>query len=463
MTPYKQQWSSILQDEKKCLAYETNVRKLDVSIGSFLNFDLDPPPESRSSPGALSGIPLAVKDNIAVRGRPLTCASRILKTFQSPYTATAVKKLTAAGARIAGKTNLDEFGMGSSCENSALGKTVNPWNHDKVPGGSSGGSAAAVSAGLTPLALGSDTGGSVRLPANFCGVYGLKPTYGSVSRYGLTAYASSLEVIGLFSRDIPLMEEAYQIMRGIDTRDQSSVNPQEPPPGNKKVAMLKVDSGALDGAVSAACETAAQMLAEEGYQLNLVELPSLKYSVPVYYTIAAAEASANLARYNGMRYGYAPDYAEDPHELMQKARHEGFGAEVKLRILLGTYVLRSGFQEQYYGQAQKIRTLIRRELATLFKNYCLILMPVFPTQAFSQGDAGMDDYQQCLADVFTSLANLAGNPALAIPVGMAEGLPTGVQLIAPHFAETRLFQSAGELAKHFSPMSPEGSLDIGHL
>ncbi|OQX29732.1 MAG: glutaminyl-tRNA synthase (glutamine-hydrolyzing) subunit A [Spirochaeta sp. LUC14_002_19_P3] len=463
MNSYKEQWLAVLRNKTQCRAYEARVRELDAPIGSFLSFHLDPPPGSNNPPGALSGIPLAVKDNIAVRGRPLTCGSRILENFQCPYTASAVEKLMSAGARIAGKTNLDEFGMGSSNENSALGETVNPWNHNKVPGGSSGGSAAAVAAGFVPLALGSDTGGSVRQPANFCGVYGLKPTYGTVSRYGLTAYASSLEVIGLFSRDIALMEEAFTIMRGFDPRDQSSINPQEPPVGGKKAAVLKVDGGALDGAVSDACKTAAERLGAEGYEFSAVQLPSLKYVVPAYYTIAAAEASANLARYNGMRYGYAPDYAENPRELMKKARHEGFGPEVKLRILLGTYVLRSGFQEQYYGRAQKIRTLIRRELDALFKDYNFILMPVFPTQAFSRGGADMDDYQQRLADVFTSLANLAGNPALAVPTGMAKGLPAGVQLMAPHFAEARLFQAAGELSKHFSPPSPEGSLDIRGL
>lgn len=463
MTPLTEQWFGIPRDADRVKKYEEKVRELDSSLGCFLSFNPDYSQGRARADGPLRGIPIAVKDNIAVRGRPLTCGSRILENFTAPYSATAVEKLQESGGWVVGKTNLDEFGMGSSNENSALGETVNPWNHSKVAGGSSGGSAAAVAAGLVPLALGSDTGGSVRQPANFCGVYGLKPTYGSVSRYGLTAYASSLEVIGLITRNLRLLEEAFMTMRGCDEKDQSSVSPQEVSPSAKKVAILNVDKSSLDGAVYESYISAAEALTEQGCQLAYIDIPTIEFVVPAYYTIAAAEASANLARYNGMRYGRAPDFAESPLELMRKARHEGFGPEVKLRILLGTYVLRAGFQDQYYGKAQKIRTLIRRELVSLYRDYDLILMPVFPTQAFSRGESGMDDYQQRVADVFTCLANLAGVPALSVPTGVNGGLPTGVQLMAPAFAEKRLTQFAASLAEHFPLQTPGSFLDIGSL
>jgi len=454
-------WSGVLSSPEQKSLYSRRVREIDKDLGSFLSFN---PEDSVSDDGGLlSGLPLAVKDNIAVAGRPLTCGSRMLENLKAPYTATAVRLLEDEGAVVVGKTNLDEFGMGSSNENSALGTTVNPWNHDRVPGGSSGGSAAAVAAGLVPLALGSDTGGSVRQPANFCGVYGLKPTYGSVSRYGLTAYASSLEVIGTLSRDIDLMETAFSIMSGLDERDQSTVSQDSPKTETSRVVMLKVESGVLDPPVASAYREAGEALKKSGYDVREVSMPFLDLVVPAYYTIATAEASANLARFNGIRYGYAPDFAENPTELMKKARHEGFGREVKLRILLGTYVLRSGFQDQYYGRAQKIRTLIRNELASIFSSADLLLMPVFPTQAFLKGDAEMDDYKQRLADVFTTLANLSGLPALSVPIGVENGLPTGVQFMAPAFAEERLFKAARDLQNIFPLQIPPNALDIGGL
>ncbi len=462
------EWSGVMNNPDLKKSYSRRVAEIDASIGSFLSFN----PEDRNADsgkmGPLSGIPFAVKDNIAVKGRPLTCGSRILENFEAPYTATAVSRLEDAGAIVVGKTNLDEFGMGSSNENSALGVTVNPWNMDRVPGGSSGGSAAAVAAGLVPLALGSDTGGSVRQPANFCGIYGLKPSYGSVSRFGLTAYASSLEVIGAFTRDIDLMETAFGIMSGRDEHDQSSLSgdasDNNDPKGDlRRVVILEVDTDMLDTPVARAYKQTEEALKEAGYSISRVSLPSLELVVPAYYTIATAEASANLARYNGIRYGNAPDYAENPTQLMKKARHEGFGNEVKLRILLGTYVLRSGFQDQYYGKAQKIRTLIRNELSEVFSSADLLLMPVFPTQAFLKGDAGMDDYKQRLADVFTCLANLSGQPALSIPVAVDGGLPTGVQFMAPAFAENRLFRAARDLSSFFPLQMAPDALEIGSL
>ena len=469
MASFPASWHALLNDPPLREAYQRHLKALDREIGSFLSFAL-PPVSAGSGSSAphenlLAGLPFAVKDNIAVKNRPLTCASKILEGFIAPYTATAVSRLEAAGARVVGKTNLDEFGMGSSSENSALGTTVNPWDTARVPGGSSGGSAAAVAAGLVPLALGSDTGGSVRQPANFCGVYGLKPTYGAVSRRGLTAYASSLEVIGFFSRDIDLLEAAFNAAAGPDEHDQSSLAAESPPAPAApfSVAVLDVDESALEPAVAHACSRAAEALKQFGCPVSRVRLPSMNLVIPAYYTIATAEASANLARYNGIRYGNAPDFAENPAELMRKARHAGFGNEVKLRILLGTYVLRSGFQDQYYLRAQKIRTLIRRELQGIFARHDLILMPVFPTRAFPRSSADMDDYRRRISDIFTCLANLAGLPALALPVGAEGGLPAGIQLMAPAFGETRLIETARRFAGQFPIEEPPVFLNIQEL
>ena len=463
MSLIPESWSRVLSSPSRKDTYKREVENLDAAIGSFLSFNPSLSTINPDNSAALHGLPVAVKDNIAVEGWPLTCASRMLENFVSPYTATAVDKLAAQGAVVVGKTNLDEFGMGSSNENSALGVTVNPWNNNYVPGGSSGGSAAAVAAGFVPLALGSDTGGSIRQPANFCGVYGLKPTYGSVSRYGLTAYASSLEVIGALSRDIDLLEKSFHIMSGEDQRDQSSLASDDPGEYGRKVAMLDVGKDDLDSAVLSSYEAMAETLRTAGYVVEKIILPSLEFVVPAYYTIATAEASANLARYNGIRYGHAPDYAENPADLMKKSRHEGFGEEVKLRILLGTYVLRSGFQDQYYGKAQKVRTLIRNNLAGVFKNYDQLLMPVFPTQAFPRGEKGMDEYRQRIADVYTCLANLAGLPALSVPTELSGGLPTGVQFMAPAFGEKRLFDVARDVSADYPVLTAPGALDIGSL
>lgn len=461
MSPIPHDWDGLLTDPSRKNTYSRRVTEANTRLGSFLEFDVDRTSSASASKGVLVGLPFGVKDNIAVRGFKLTCGSRILENLDAPYTATAVKRLQEQGAVVVGKTNLDEFGMGSSNENSALGETVNPWDETRVAGGSSGGSAAAVAAGLVPLALGSDTGGSVRQPASFCGVYGLKPTYGSVSRYGLTAYASSLEVIGAITRDLDLLEKAFSLMSGADSRDQSSHADDAVDNSGRKVAVLRVPEGDLDPAVSRSYAAARESLVSQGYTMEETEISSLEYVVPAYYTIATAEASANLARFNGIRYGEAPEFAENPAELMKKARHEGFGEEVKLRILLGTFVLRAGFQDQYYGRAQRIRTLIRNDLDALFSRYDALLMPVFPTQAFPRGDTGMEPYRQRLADVYTCLANLAGLPALSIPVGVEDGLPAGIQVMAPAFAEGRLFAAARSLAEHFSLETPPGYLRAG--
>ncbi|MFP4566754.1 MAG: Asp-tRNA(Asn)/Glu-tRNA(Gln) amidotransferase subunit GatA [Spirochaetaceae bacterium] len=451
-------WNKSVATTEQIAAYVDFVRRVDKDIGAFLAFAPGRLAAAAAGPtaggvnaGPLSGIPFGVKDNIAVEGMNLTCGSHMLETVRSPYSATAVTRLEEAGATVVGKTNLDEFGMGSSTANSALGTTVNPWDASRVPGGSSGGSAAAVAAGLVPFALGSDTGGSIRQPAAFCGVYGFKPTYGTVSRYGLVAYASSLEVIGVAAESTALCRDVFHAMRGEDARDHSSVAYREDAAAaaGGRIGVLSAPPE-VDPAVARAFDGARARYAELGYEIVEIELPTLEYVVPVYYTIATAEASANLARFNGVRYGHRTDYAENPRELVRRSREEGFGAEVKLRILVGTYVLRSGFQDEYYLRAQKIRTAIRRDLARVFDEVDLIMTPVFPTQAFPRGEGAMDPFQQKLADQFTATANLAGIPAISVPTGVEDGLPAAVQLMAPAFGEERLFRAAGD----FEAVSP---------
>lgn len=445
-------WKDVLGAHRE--TYARFISEQDTDVGSFLEVG------APSQWGDATVLPIACKDNIAVKGYRLTCGSRMLQELVSPYDATAVARLREAGMPVVGKTNLDEFGMGSSTENSALGTTRNPWNLERVTGGSSGGSAAAVAQRLVPAAIGSDTGGSIRQPAAFCGVYGLKPTYGTVSRYGLVAYASSLEVIGVVADSVDHTAQVFEGMRGIDERDHSSVAPPEagaPSPEARTIGVLSGDLG-LDPAVERNFAATAEALRDLGYKTVPVELTTGEHVVPSYYTIAAAEASANLARFNGVRYGHRPVYSENPEELMRGARSEGFGDEVKLRIVLGTYVLRSGFQDQYYTRAQKIRTLIRRELDEIYKSVDLILLPAFPTQAFPRGDSGMDAFQQKVADRFTSTANLAAVPALTVPTGREEGLPVGMQLMGPVFSEERLFGVARKLAEPFPIEFPHGAI-----
>ena len=446
-------WHTVLTLSGK--AYESVIREHDRALNAFLEIAVDRRSATTGS-GPLTGLPLAVKDNIAVQGFQLSCGSRILAGHRAPYDATVVERLVAAGMVPVGKTNLDEFGMGSSTEHSAGGPTHNPWDTGRVAGGSSGGSAAAVAAGLVPLALGTDTGGSVRQPASFCGIYGLKPTYGVLSRWGLVAYASSLEVAGLLAFDVDLMRAAFEATAGEDPRDQTSVSAPAgmvPPPAVRSVAFLGGDLG-LDDRTTAAYRSVRETVSDLGIDVTDVELATGDLVVPAYYTIAGAEASANLARFNGIRYGARPIYAENPEELVRSARAEGFGSEVKLRILLGTYVLRSGFQEQYYQRAQRIRTAIRRELATLFGRYDLLLLPVYPTAAFRHGEGELDAFQQKLADRFTTLANLAALPAMSIPSGVHDGLPVGIQAMGPAYSEHRIFAFAEQLASRLPPERP---------
>ena len=458
-------WKRAFSDHLE--SYESLVREADTEIGAFL--ELDPArrlkaDQGHETPGPpddlpLAGLPFAIKDNIAVRDFRLSCGSRILGDHVAPYDATVVSRLIAAGMVPVGKTNLDEFGMGSSCDNSALGQTHNPWDRTRVPGGSSGGSAAAVAAGFLPVALGSDTGGSVRQPAAFCGVYGLKPTYGMLSRYGLVAYASSLETIGIIGSDPGTIRDVFQSAAGTDERDQTSMTGPAATPVSgaathgsglpQRVAFLAGDLD-LDEPTRAGYQRFRTAVEELGVATEEFELSTTEVAVSAYYTIATAEASANLARFNGVRYGDRPIYAENPEELVRRTRSEGFGPEVLQRILLGTYVLRSGFQEQYYQRAQKIRTAVRNELDALFDGHELLVLPVFPTVAFPHGDAGLSPFQQKLADRFTTLANLAALPALSIPAGVhgeaPGGLPVGIQVMGPARSEHRLLDFAEQIA-----------------
>ena len=442
----------------------------------------------------LEGFPCAVKDNIAVEGFSLSCGSRLLEEFRSPYTATAVHRLQDAGVAVIGKTNLDEFGMGSSTDNSALKTTNNPWDTSCVAGGSSGGSAAAVAAGMVPFALGSDTGGSVRQPAAFCGVVGLKPTYGAVSRYGLVAYASSLECIGVLADTAARARAVFAAIRGKDRMDDSSRDPPEDAPplyggaggkpgligvlspeavaravagmaGGGDAARAAAEAAAPEGEVRRGFDLAKERFATLGYTLVDVEMPGLKYGVPAYYTIAAAEASANLARFDGVRYGRRPEYAENPDDLIDKTRDAGFGDEVKLRILLGTFVLRSGFQDRYYLRAQRVRAGIRAGFEALLggswgeegptPQMDAILLPVFPARAFGRGPSSLSSFAQKAADLYTCCANLAGLPALSFPVSVEGGLPVGVQLMGRAFSETVLLDIAEAYeAAHPFPRPP---------
>lgn len=454
-------WKAVTGSPQKKSSLISLINQKDKAIGSFIEFRGE---FTSSAKGALAGVPFAVKDNIMAEGFGCTCGSKLLDGFLSPYNATAVRKLLDAGAAVIGKTNLDEFGMGSSTDNSGIKTTENPWKKGFVPGGSSGGSAAAVAAGFVPFALGSDTGGSVRQPASFCGVYGFKPTYGAVSRYGLVAYASSLECIGFVAESAAMCRDVFSIIKGADPNDQTS---GEAPagPDQKEVKTIAVLAGdlALDPAVQKAYETSAERLEKLGYKTVKIEIPMLEYVIPAYYTIATAEASANLARFDGVRYGQRVKKSGNPIELMQKTRDTGFGDEVKLRILLGTYVLRSGFQDQYYHRAQKIRTAIRNSLNKVFEKADALLSPVFPVPAFPHGESAMDRFQQKVADKFTATANLAGTPALSFPVDVADGLPVGMQLMAPVFCENRLFSLTEALEKEWPAPQCPGKIRLEDL
>ncbi len=399
------------------------------------------------------GVPVALKDNMCTRGLRTTAASRMLEHFVPPYTATAVARLEAAGAVVLGKTNCDEFAMGSSTENSAFGATRNPWALDRIPGGSSGGSAAAVAARMVPVALGSDTGGSIRQPAALCGVVGLKPTYGRVSRYGLLAFGSSLDQIGPLTRSVQDSADLLSVIAGLDPNDATTADESLPALENLDRPLDDVRIGiprqlltdGVDEHVGTAIEDALAELARRGATIVDVELPHASAAIPVYYLVATAEASSNLARYDGVRFTFrarlGPD--DDVTEMYDRTRDEGFGPEVKRRIMLGTYVLSAGYYDAYYLKAQQVRTLIRRDFEKAFLGVDAVAMPTCPTPAFRLGERVADPLQMYLADVFTVSANLAGLPAVSVPCGFSpENLPIGLQLIGRPFDEAGLLRLA---------------------
>jgi aspartyl-tRNA(Asn)/glutamyl-tRNA(Gln) amidotransferase subunit A len=410
--------------------------------------------ESRKGDGGevhpLLGIPIGIKDVLATEGITTTAGSRILETFVPPYNATAVARLIESGMVILGKTNTDEFAMGSSTENSGYKTSRNPWDTSRVPGGSSGGSAAAVAAGMAPVALGTDTGGSIRQPAAFCGVTGLKPTYGRVSRYGLFAYGSSLDSVGVLGQSAEDVTLVYQEMMGPDPRDSTSVDiPGIPVDLESRASLEGLRVGipkeyfqeGIQPEIEAAIQEALRTIEGLGAEVYEVSLPHTAFAVPVYYLIAPAEASANLARFDGVRYGPRV-FAEDMWDVFKKTRGELFGGEVKRRIMLGTYALSSGYYDAYYGKAQKVRMLIREDFDHAFEQVDLIAAPVAPTTAFKIGVHRDDPLSMYLEDIFTIPANLAGIPGLAFPVGFDHhGLPVGMQLMAPHFQEEVLLQA----------------------
>lgn len=393
---------------------------------------------------------MAVKDNICTVDFPTTCGSRILGRWTSPYDATVVTRLRRAGAVLVGKTNLDEFAMGSSTENSAFGPTRNPWDPSRVPGGSSGGSAAAVAAAMAPLALGSDTGGSIRQPAGFCGIVGLKPTYGRVSRYGLVAFASSLDQIGPLASTVADAALLLGVIAGRDPADSTSVDLPVPDylralTGDVRGLRLGLAREAfgegLLPAVGDAVRRAAQVLQDEGAEVVEVSLPTISYALPTYYLLATSEASTNLARYDGVRYGLRAA-SRDLDGMYLQTRRDGFGPEVKRRIMLGTYALSAGYYEGFFLKAQRVRTLVCQDFARAFDTVDLVVMPTSPTPAFRLGEKVEDPLQMYLADVYTIPVNLAGLPAISVPCGFADGLPVGLQLIGRPFDEATVLRAA---------------------
>lgn len=403
------------------------------------------------TPGPLEGIPVVIKDNMCTKGVLTTCSSKMLHNFVPPYDATVVEKLKAAGAVIIGKANMDEFAMGSSTENSRFFSTRNPWDTERVPGGSSGGSAASVAADETIFSLGSDTGGSIRQPASFCGVVGLKPTYGSVSRYGLIAFASSLDQIGPFTKDVTDCAQVFNAISGHDPKDSTSAE-FEVPDYTKfltgDVTGLKVGIPKeyfIEGTnptVQKLVNDAIRKFEDMGAVCEEATLPHSEYALPVYYLIAPAEASSNLARYDGVRYGYRDDTAEDMVTMSMRTRSEGFGAEVKRRIMLGTYALSSGYYDAYYLKALKVRTLIKQDFDQAFEKFDILVSPTAPTSAFKFGEKSDDPIQMYLSDIFTISVNLAGIPGISIPCGYDNGLPVGLQLMSKPFGEGTLFRAA---------------------
>ena len=439
------------------------VREKDGEIGAYLTFDEEgalaaakAADEARAAGDVspLLGVPVAIKDLINIKGQPCTCASKMLKGYTSPYDATVIKNLKAAGAVCAGRVNMDEFAMGSSTENSGLGVTRNPYDLTRVPGGSSGGSAAAVGGNLAIAALGTDTGGSIRQPASFCNIVGLKPSYGRVSRFGVTAFASSLDQVGPMTKSVDDAAMLLQVLAGHDEMDGTT--PKDPVPDYMKAmegASMKgvkiglpkeyYDVSGLDPEVKRITDEAIRSCEAAGAELVEVSLPHTEYAMAVYYIIAPAEASANLARFDGVRYGHRSERSDDVFNLYARSRAEGFGPEVKRRIIMGTYVLSSGYYDAYYGRASKVRTLIRRDFEEVFKKVDTLLTPVAPTPAFKLGEV-QDPLTMYLNDLFTIPGSLAGNCSMSIPAGFAQSsdvkLPVGVQFICDAYREDSLLR-----------------------
>ena len=442
------------------------IEQREPTVGAFLSTycqralaraaDVDKRVAAGEPVGPLAGVPLAIKDNMCTRFGRTTCASKMLESFRPPYDAAVVERLEAADAIIVGKCNMDEFAMGSSCENSALGKTVNPWDTQRVAGGSSGGSAAAVAAGMCYAALGSDTGGSIRLPAGFCGVVGLKPTYGRVSRYGLVAYGSSLDQIGPFGRTVADAALLLGVIAGHDERDSTSVRPEQAPVADylgqldRPVEGLRIgvareffEVAGLEKEVASAARAALAQYERLGATLVDVSLKMVQYAVATYYLVATAEASSNLARYDGVHYGHRTAHPRDYVDVYNSSRAEGFGDEVKRRIMLGTYALSVGYYDAYYLKALKVRNLIRQDLQAAFGQVDCLMCPTSPELAFKVGQKTADPLKMYLSDIYTIAANLAGLPAVSVPCGFAEGgLPIGLQIMAPPFEEAKLLRIA---------------------
>jgi aspartyl-tRNA(Asn)/glutamyl-tRNA(Gln) amidotransferase subunit A len=444
-----------------------SAEKLNETLNAFLQIDRtgalkradeNPPQSASETPigisraSLLAGVPIAIKDNICVRGLQTSCGSRILGDYHPPYNATVIERLLGAGAVIIGKTNCDEFAMGSSNENSAFGPVKNPWDVLRVPGGSSGGSAAAVASGIVPVALGSDTGGSVRQPASLCGIVGLKPTYGRNSRYGLVAFASSLDQVGIFGRAVRDVATVLEVIAGRDPLDSTTADVPVPNYSAELTGEIKglrigfpraLFGEGLDADVRTAVESAIETYRELGAEIVDVELPRAGYCIAVYYIIATAEASSNLARYDGVRYGFRAEDAPELRSMYRRTRDEGFGPEVKRRIMLGTYVLSAGYYDAYYRKAQQVRALLREDFRKAFESCDAIITPTAPTTAFLLGEKVDDPLAMYLNDVYTVTANLAGVPGLNVPCGLSsDRLPIGFQLLGPYWSESQLFKLA---------------------
>ncbi len=432
----------------------SRIEKIDPKVHAFVLVNKDKAKRAAfvKTEGKLSGIPILIKDNICVKGEETTCASKILEGFKPPYDATVVKKLESEGAILIGKANMDEFAFGSSCETSCYGATKNPWDLTRIPGGSSGGSAAAVAADETIAALGSDTGGSIRQPAALCGVVGLKPTYGRVSRYGLIAFASSLDQIGPITKDVEDAALLLNAISGYDDMDSTSVNlgvPDYTKSLVKDVKSLRIGVPGeyfiegLDREVASGVKAAIELLRSLGAKVSEISLPHTEYAVSAYYIIATAEASSNLARFDGVQYGFRAPGAKDMIDMYIKTRSHGFGNEAKRRILLGTYCLSTGYYDAYYLKAQKVRTRIREDFDKAFEKCDCIITPTSPTPAFKIGEKTGDPLSMYLSDIYTIPANLAGLPAISVPCGFTKsGLPIGLQILAKAFDEETIFRAA---------------------